>query len=219
MAVPGDIWMATKRELQDICVDAAEQFLETYDVQERLADWEVTDNFPVAAIDAGADERFQTRFTVGSATDSEPLSFSARRSRADFAVWLDTGHTYGEFDDGAFQPDRDAPVREPLLVAEILGDDYVQRNFQSADADPFDEAESPYSRRTSLPHFQHRTSSAGLLFISDFEVEFVPAHAEAAILASDDDITEPDVRDTIRFSLSEVLFRVSGREFDVRDDA
>ena len=210
--------MTTKRELQEICVDAAERFLETHDVRERLADWPMTDGFPVTGIGAGENERFRTRFAVGSGTDSEPLSFSTRASRADFAVWLDTGHTYDEFDDGSFQPDEDAPVRHPLLVAEVMGDEYTQQHFPSTSEQTFDEADSPYVCRTNLPHFRHRTSSRGLLFISDFEVELVPAHADAAILASDDDVSETQVRETVRFSLSEVLFRVSGREFDVRDD-
>lgn len=214
--------MATKRELQDSCVDAAEQFLETYDVQERLADWEVTDDFPVAAIDAGADERFQTRFTVGSATDSEPLSFSTVGSTADFAVWLDTGHSYDEFADGVFATDADDPVRHPLMVAEVVGEDHTQQHFPSTSEQTFDEAEAPYACRTKLPSFWHRIASSyrsvGLVFISDFEVELLPSHTHPAIVQSDNGLSESDVREAIQLWLAEVLFKLSDREFDVMDD-
>lgn len=210
--------MATKRELQHICIDATEQFLEEYDVRERLPNWSVREKFPASDIGVGAGERFQTGFTIGSPTESHPVSFSTRGSTADFAVWLDTGHTYDEFDEGVFQPECDDPVRQPLLVAELVGEDYTQMHFPSTSEQTFDESDSPYSCWTNLPSFQHQVQNSGLLLISDFEVDLVPAHADASVLASDGGISEPAVRDTIRLALSDVLLWVSGREFDVRDD-
>lgn len=210
--------MATKRELEEICIDATEQFLEEYDVRERLPDWPVGETFPAADIGVGAGERFQTRFAIGSPTESHPVSFSTRGSTADFAMWLDTGQTYDEFDEGVFQPDCDDPVRQPLLVAELVGEDYTQQHFPSTSEQTFDESDSPYSCWTNLPYFQHQVHNSGLLLISDFEVDLLPAHADAGVLASDDGVSELAVRDTIRISLSDVLLRASGREFDVRDD-
>ncbi len=42
--------------------------------------------------------------------------------------------------------------------------------------------------------------------------------ADASILASGGDVSEAEVRDAVGFSLSGVLYRVSGREFDAIDD-
>jgi hypothetical protein len=107
------------------------------------------------------------------------------------------------------------------VVAAVVGEEYTQQHVPSTSEQPFDEADSPYVCRTNRSSFQHRiphgNRSMGLLLISDFDVEVVPAHADATRLSSDD-ISTADVRETVRLSLSEVLFRTSGREFDVRDD-
>lgn len=212
--------MATKTELQELCLATSEQFLKAHDIHQLVQDWRVNEWLDVTGVKAGTDVRFQTRFNI--VTDSESSGvFESSGTTADFAVWLTTRRKYGEFNGYVFETDPDHPVRVPILVAEIMGDDFTQMHFPSTSEMEFDEEDSPYICRTNLPFLRHRlhpsTRTAGQLFISDYAVELVPARADANILSTDDEISEEQVQYAVRFTLADVLSRASGHDFDVRE--
>lgn len=217
--------MTTEAELQDLCVDAAETFLATHDVEAELRERELVDERVVTGIEVGADVPFRTRFDVGVDTGTGELTADTRSTAADFAVWFATGRTYDEVGGDAIGADGSGSaasrVKIPLLVAELVGSDYTQYHPISTSEMAFDEAGSPYVCRTNLPFLRHRLPTPlerqGQLFVSGYPVELVPVRSNADRLASDDPIPDDAVRETVRIKLDGVLHRFGGGEPDAHD--
>ncbi|WP_135364948.1 hypothetical protein [Halosimplex halophilum] len=210
--------MTTRAELQDLCVDAAEELLTEPAVDRTLSEWIAAREFPCTGVEAGADVEFRTDLGIRPDAASGEFRPAAAATRADVAVWFTTGRTYDEVGDGvamtAGEEPRDVAVRLPVFVAEVMGDDFTQYHALSTSEMEFDEADSPHICRTKLPSLRCRlpgeVGDQGLLFVSDYEVELVPARANANRVASDDDIPDDAFRESVQVHLAGVLEQLTG---------
>ena len=215
--------MTAKADLQELCVDAAEEFLTTHDIERKVRERDLVDERFVDGIEAGADVPFRTTFDVGTDADGG-LTAKTRSTVADFAVWFATGRTYDEMGD-ALDPARSdsgaSRVRIPILVAEIVGSDYTQYHPISTSEMEFDEEGLPYVCRTNLPFLRHRLPTRlerqGQLFVSDYDAELVPVRSNANRLSSDDPLPDETVRETVQIHIDEAFVRLSHGEWDAHD--
>jgi hypothetical protein len=152
--------MTTKAELQGLCIDATEAFLRTHAIEQALRERELVDQRVVTGIEVGADVSFRTRCGVEVDSETGGLTVESRSNSADFAVWFTMGRTYGEIAGDATGPDRPdskvPPVKIPLLVTAMVGEEYTQYHPISTGEMEFDEDGSPYVYRTNLPFLRHR---------------------------------------------------------------
>lgn len=108
---------------------------------------------------------------------------------------------------------RNVAVKLPVFVAEVMGDGFTQYHALSTGEMEFDEADSPHVCRTKLPSLRCRlpaeVDGQGLLFVSDYEVELVPARANANRVADDDDIPDDAFPESVQVHLAGVLERLT----------
>jgi hypothetical protein len=206
--------MATKAELQKLCVRVAEEYLSEHDVSQFFA----AACEEVTAVRAGSDVPILSGVRFGS--DEEfPLSLS--HMRIDFAVYAeseslraglaDSPLSYAE---SSLSTDAD-PVRLPVLAAEVVGDDYTQIHALSTSEMEFPPEESPYVVRTDLVHLPREGFGRlpATMLISDYPSELVPARADVGTTLAADGGIEPEwVRESLRFQLELAVHRASRGE-------
>jgi hypothetical protein len=206
--------MATKAELQALCVRVAEEYLSEHDVSEFFA----AEYDEVTAVKADSDVPILSGVRFGS--DEEfPLSLS--HTRIDFAVYAESESLRAgladcplSYAESSLSTDAD-PVRLPMLAAEVVGEDYTQQHLLSTGEMEFPPEESPYVCRTDLVHLP-REGFGRLpvtMLISDFPSELVPVRADVdATLAADGGIEAEWVRESLGFQLEHAVHRASQGE-------
>jgi len=206
--------MATKAELQGLCVQVAEEYLSEHDVSEFFA----AEYDEVTAVKADSDVPILSGVRFGPGEEF-PLSLS--HTRIDFAVYVKSEPLRAElatsplsYAESSLSIDAD-PVRLPVLAAEVVGDDFTQQHLLSTSEMEFPKEESPYVCRTDLVHLPREGFGRlpATMLISDYPSEFVPARADVdATLAADGGIEAEWVRESLRFQLELAVHRASRGE-------